>query len=95
VLSHVRPQHTDFIFSVNELKAEMIMLWYKRKTWNYVRFKVLTSVKILLLFFSVVTACGLVGRYQRFGETYSLFLQGLPTSPHAVTTQRNNKDDLK
>jgi hypothetical protein len=29
-----------------------------------------------ILFFWVVTPCGLVGRYQRFGETYCLRPQG-------------------
>jgi hypothetical protein len=41
-------------------------------------------VKMSMLFFWVVTPCGLVGRYKRFGGTYCLHLQGkyLPTSPH-------------
>jgi hypothetical protein len=51
-----------------------------------------------VLVFWVVTPCGLVGRFQRFGETYCPHLQGwsppkrwyLPTSPHGVTTQENN-----
>jgi hypothetical protein len=34
-------------------------------------FKILT-----MLFFWVLTLCSLVGRYQRFGETYCLHLQG-------------------
>jgi hypothetical protein len=48
-----------------------------------------------MLFFRVVTPCGIVGRYQRLGETTSIFraLVGdsvspkylyLPTSPHGV-----------
>jgi hypothetical protein len=62
-------------------------------------FEVLTAKK---MFFWVVM-CWLVGRYQRFGVTYSLHLQGwswtqyvspkhryLPTSPHGVSTQKNN-----
>jgi hypothetical protein len=35
---------------------------------------ILTAVKMPMLVFWVVTACGLVGRYQRFGEkTASIF----------------------
>jgi hypothetical protein len=39
------------------------------------KFEVLTAV-MTTLFFWVVTPCSLVGRYQRFGEIYSLHLQG-------------------
>jgi hypothetical protein len=39
-----------------------------------------------MLIFWVVTQCGSVGRFQRFGETY------LPTSPHGVTTQNTNTE---
>jgi hypothetical protein len=39
------------------------------------RFEVLTAVKMSVLFFWVVTLCGLVGKYQRFGGTYCLHLQ--------------------
>jgi hypothetical protein len=42
------------------------------------------------MFFWVVTPCRLVGRYQHFGETYRLHLQGFgPTSSHGVTTHKN------
>jgi hypothetical protein len=54
-----------------------------------------------MLFFWIITSCGLVGRYQRFGGTYCLYLQGwrwkqyvppkrwyLPTSQHGVTSQK-------
>jgi hypothetical protein len=37
------------------------------------RFEVLTAVKMSMLVFWVVTMCGLVGRYQRLGETVSIF----------------------
>jgi hypothetical protein len=37
---------------------------------SYVRFEVLTAVKMSVLFLWVVTPCGLIGRYQHFGETY-------------------------
>jgi hypothetical protein len=39
-------------------------------------FDVLTAVKMSMLLFYVVTLYGLVGRYQNFGETYCLHLQG-------------------
>jgi uncharacterized membrane protein YqjE len=38
-------------------------------------FEVLTVVKMTMLVIWVVTPCGLVGRYQRFGQTYCLHLQ--------------------
>jgi hypothetical protein len=40
------------------------------------RSEVLTAVKMSILVFWVVTPCGLVGRYQRFGRAYYLCLQG-------------------
>jgi hypothetical protein len=40
------------------------------------RFEVLTAMKKSMLFFWVVTPCGLAGRYQRFGQTYYLHLRG-------------------
>jgi hypothetical protein len=39
------------------------------------RFDVFTAERIILLFW-VLAPCRLVGRYQRFGETYCLHLQG-------------------
>jgi hypothetical protein len=53
------------------------------------RFEVLTAVKIAM-FFWVVTPCGLVGRYQRFGETSLSLGVKCGDSPHGVTTQKNN-----
>jgi hypothetical protein len=38
--------------------------------------EVLTSVNMSVLVFWVVTPCGLLSRYQRFGGTYCLHLQG-------------------
>jgi hypothetical protein len=35
-------------------------------------FEVLTGVNMTMLFFWVVTPCGLVGRYKHFGETYNI-----------------------
>jgi hypothetical protein len=34
------------------------------------RYKVLTAVNMVMVVFWVVTACGLVCRYRRFGATY-------------------------
>jgi hypothetical protein len=36
-------------------------------------FEVLTVVKMSMLFFWVVMLCGLIGRYQCYGETVSIF----------------------
>jgi hypothetical protein len=36
----------------------------------------LTAVNVSMVVFSVVSPCGLVERYKRFGETYRLNLQG-------------------
>jgi hypothetical protein len=48
------------------------------------------------LVFWVLTPCGLVGRYQRFGGTYYLHLQTFVaiynTNPHDVTKQTTNID---
>jgi hypothetical protein len=52
-----------------------------------VRFEVLTAVKMLMLFFWVVTPCGLVGRYQLFEEICCLHLE--------TSTQNNNNDKIK
>jgi hypothetical protein len=44
-----------------------------------------------MLVFWVVTPCGLVGRYQRFGETEdggSRFLRNIDVYPHGVTRQK-------
>jgi hypothetical protein len=40
-------------------------------------FGVLTAVRITIMLFWVVTPCRLVGRYESFGETYFLHLNGL------------------
>jgi hypothetical protein len=41
-----------------------------------VRFEFIMAVKMTVFLFWVVTLCGLTGRYQSFGETYFLYLQG-------------------
>jgi hypothetical protein len=45
-----------------------------------VRFEVLTKVKLSVLVLWVVTPYGVVGRYQRFGETYYPLSSGLVRS---------------
>jgi hypothetical protein len=42
---------------------------------EYMRFEVLKVVR-MIMFFWVVTPCRLVDRYQNFGKTYCLHLQG-------------------
>jgi hypothetical protein len=51
---------------------------------SYTRFEVFTAVKMLMLFFWVITSCGLVGRYQRFGGTYCLHLQAVSVSVRLI-----------
>jgi hypothetical protein len=41
-----------------------------------------------MFFFWVVTQCGLIDRYQRFGETYGLHLQGWSLRVHTVSDSR-------
>jgi hypothetical protein len=55
-------------------------------TWSHFRFEVLTAVKMSMLFFWVVTPCGLVGRYQRFGETCLIFYLQVHTASQPRTT---------
>jgi hypothetical protein len=51
-------------------------------------------VKMLMLVFWVVTSCGLLGRYRRFGGTYYFMFRDsaealkVETSPHGVTNQK-------
>jgi hypothetical protein len=45
-------------------------------------FEVLTAVKMLMLFFWVVTPHGLVGRYQCFGGRYCLCVHGYKSTLH-------------
>jgi hypothetical protein len=40
----------------------------------YVRFVILVVLKTTMLFFWVVTPCGLLGRYKRLGRAYCLHL---------------------
>jgi hypothetical protein len=71
------------------------------------RFEVLKGVKMSMVVFCVVTLCGLLGKYQRFGGTYcSIFrakeavcssetLIVLSTRLHGGATQRTNIEALK
>jgi hypothetical protein len=52
-----------------------VSLKESEKNGVFVRFEVLTAVKQSISVFWVVTLCGLVGTYQRFGGTQSLRLQ--------------------
>jgi hypothetical protein len=73
-----------------------------------VRYEVLVAVKMSMLLLLAALLRGLVGRNQHFWKTYCLHLQGwrwrqyvslklwfLPTSPHGVTTQKNNTDNFR
>jgi hypothetical protein len=42
---------------------------------NIMTFQFLTALNMLKMAFCVLTQCGLLSRYQRFGETYCLFPQ--------------------
>jgi hypothetical protein len=50
--------------------------------------------KISMLVLWIVTSCGLVSIYQRFGGTYFLHLQGRRSSPHDVTVQKTDIDNF-
>jgi hypothetical protein len=54
----------------------------KRNAFKYVRFKVLTAVTILIMFFWVKAPRGLVGRTERFEEASSLHLQDWSDEPN-------------
>jgi hypothetical protein len=57
------------------------------------RFEVLTALKMTMLLFSVVTLCGLMGRYHCFspedGNRMNLEHWCLPACPHSVTAQKD------
>jgi hypothetical protein len=50
----------------------------------------LTAVKMLVLFYCVVTPCGLTGRYQRFGETYCFHLWTLNMELQSIKHRDSN-----
>jgi hypothetical protein len=45
------------------------------KEWNILRSEVFTAARMMMIMIWVLTLCRLVGRCQRFGETYCLHLQ--------------------
>jgi hypothetical protein len=57
----------------------------------YMRFEVLTFVKMSVSVFWVATPCGLVGRWRQYVH---LKLWYLRTSPHSITTQKTNINSL-
>jgi hypothetical protein len=66
--------------------CDIFIQWPKQ----YEGFSVFTVVKMtMLLLFWVMTPCGLVSRYQRFGETYCLHLQGFSYE----STRRHNPEE--
>jgi hypothetical protein len=70
--------HTGLIqkdFLLFEISVSNLIFTFKTVKYSRMRFEVLTAVKMSILVFWVVTQCGLVGRYQRFGGTYCLHLQ--------------------
>jgi hypothetical protein len=46
-----------------------------------------SAANLFLAVFQVVTSCGLVAGYQRFGETYCLDLQGITTQKTTMVTE--------
>jgi hypothetical protein len=50
-----------------------------------------------VLFFWVMTPCGLVGTYQRFREANCLDgdISCVSPSPHGITAQKNNNDSME
>jgi hypothetical protein len=42
------------------------------------------EVKMLMLLFWVIRPCGIAGRYQCFGGTYFLYLQGITTQKTTI-----------
>jgi hypothetical protein len=52
--------------------------------YEYVRLEVLTAVKMSMLFFWVVTPCGLVGRYSMFLRNFGIYLQAHTASQSRI-----------
>jgi hypothetical protein len=51
-----------------------------------------TAVQLSMLIFWVVTQSGLAGRYQHFGGTYCIRLQGFRISAYKFTGRYNPED---
>jgi hypothetical protein len=52
--------------------------WYIWRRKLFTKFEDVTAVKMSMLFFRIVTPCGLVGRYEGSGGTFCLYLQISP-----------------
>jgi hypothetical protein len=65
---------TFFFFAIQPFDAAGSPRRFLLKTNNYMHWQ--TNPYLLMLSFWVVTPCGRVGRYQRFGGTYCLYFQG-------------------
>jgi hypothetical protein len=66
------------LFTARMIVLTCILSKHGGSVWTRVSctgFEVLTPVKMTMFVLWVVTHFGLVGRYQRFGETYCLLLQ--------------------
>jgi hypothetical protein len=64
-----------------------------QKTLIFMRFEVLTTFKMSMLFFWLVTSCGSAIRYQRTGAYYSKFLRNvgiLPASPWCCSPEEQH-----
>jgi hypothetical protein len=64
------------VFDKSGCAAGEKRLWNTALHKSYVGFEVLRVVKMMILLFWVVMPCALIGRYEHFGETQSLHLQG-------------------
>jgi hypothetical protein len=71
------PTYGFAVFNCSWRSLVFVLTWNERETIRikFVRFDVLTAVRMTMLFW-VVTPYRHVGGYQRFGETYCLHLQG-------------------
>jgi hypothetical protein len=59
---------------VRDCRGPFYILLFHLTTLCYVRFEVFTAVRMIMTLFWVLASCRLVGRCQRFGETYCLIL---------------------
>jgi hypothetical protein len=67
----------------------VFMAWGLIKHWYHFackRYEVLTTVKLPILVVWVETQCGVLGRYQRFGGTYCVYLQCVQPTKSTLTT---------
>jgi hypothetical protein len=64
------------------------IVWHVPGAVLYLRFQVLAVVNMSMFVFWVVTPRGLVGKYQRFKETYCLHLQGWRRRQYVSSNRR-------